>query len=148
MTVYRIPTPSGDTPFSDQRTALDGREYVLAFLWNQRESAWYLYLSDESGTPIASSKIVVNVPLFRRVQSTRKPPGWIVALSEGDVAPGLNSLGDTVVLYYYDAAETLLGNTAPVNAPIYEQGALALPWLMIGDDLLYIGDGDLLYLEA
>jgi hypothetical protein len=144
MTVFIVPTPDGSTPFADQRTALDGREYVLAFAWNGREGSWYLSISDESGEPISTVKILPNTPLFRRVKDARKPPGFLVALSGDDTPPTLADLGTRVVLYYYDAAELLLGNTAPVTVTPYEGSTAPLGWLMIDGDFLVIGDS-LLY---
>lgn len=130
MSVFEIPTPSRDEPFATQRTALDGREYVLSFAWNGREGRWYFGVADESGEPIVSGlKIVPNIPLGRRVRDERMPPGWIVALSEDDTPPALGELGARVRLYYYDAAETLLGNTSPVSVPEYTPGEADLYWI-------------------
>lgn len=146
MTVFIIPTPSGDQPFAEQRSTLDGRDYVLTFQWSAREERWFLSVADESNDPIASGlKIVANVPLGRRVRDARWPPGWIIALSENDEAPLLDELGGRVVLYYYDEAETLLGDTTGFEAPVYTPTDPGRDYLTIDGDYLTI-DGERLYI--
>jgi hypothetical protein len=145
VSVFEIPTPSQDEPFASQRTVLDGREYVLRFSWNDREDRWYLEIADEADSPIASGiKIVPNIALARRVRDERMPPGWILALSEDDTPPLLGELGGRVKLYYYDAAEILLGNTAPVSVPEYVPSEADLMYLTV-DGLLLTVDGMYLY---
>lgn len=145
MTVFIIPTPN-DQPFAEQRSTLDGSDYVLTFQWSAREGSWYLSVADESNDPIASGlKIVPNVPLGRRVRDVRWPPGWIVALSENDEPPLFDELGGRVVLYYYDEAETLLGDTTSFSAPVYTPSDPGRDYLTMDGDYLTI-DGARLYI--
>jgi hypothetical protein len=109
MTVYRIPTSRGAVnAHYEQRSALDGRDYLLTFQWNQREGYWYLDLADEEKQPIAMGlKLVARLPLLIRVQHARRPPGEIICvdLSVDGSDPALESWGVTHELYYYDAEE-------------------------------------------
>jgi hypothetical protein len=91
-----------------QRTALDGREYILDFRWSQREGRWYLDLSDSSGARLASSiKLVVHQPLLKRLRSIPGlPPGELLLLDSRPTpaAPGLEELGAVDSLIYVEAA--------------------------------------------
>lgn len=114
-----IPT---STELSDytQVTTLDGRSYILRFLFNQREDRWYLNLSDADGVSIVDGiKIVVGFFLLRRVTDARRPPGRLIAkdltardaddIAAGDkileLDPGLTDLGARVKLLYLEESE-------------------------------------------
>lgn len=98
-----------------QVTTLDGRDYVLRFLFNEREDKWYLSVADESDVSIVHGiKIVPLVSLLRKVTDARRPPGVLMArdmtgadvdFSAGekivDLDPGLNDLGGRVLLFYF-----------------------------------------------
>jgi len=90
-----IPTVVGSPDYT-LRTRLDGREYNLRFLWNQREGRWYLNISDDSDTPIVSGqKLVCNWPLLRFYQyDKRVPPGdlRVISLSADGSPPGWEDL--------------------------------------------------------
>lgn len=114
----RIPT-STTFPLYSQTTTLDGVDYVLRFLWNQREGSWFFSLLDADEDPIVEGlKVVVNLPLLRLVTDERKPPGVLLAVDttapEVDRAagekvlaldPGLEDLGERVLLLYFSEAE-------------------------------------------
>lgn len=92
----------------DQRVVLDGREYVLAFQWNQREAKWYLSISDQDGSPIVHGiKVVANFPLLRRLRDRRAPPGELYAQDRSGAGadPGLRDFGTRVILVYHPAAD-------------------------------------------
>lgn len=105
------------TELNDYRqvTTLDGRDYVLRFLFNQREGKWYMSMADESDVSIVHGvKIVPLISLLRKVKDERKPPGLLMArdltaadvdFSAGekvvDLDPGLNDLGAGVLLFYF-----------------------------------------------
>lgn len=111
-----IPT---STELADYRqvTNLDGRDYVLRFLYNTREDRWYLYLYDQDESPIVGGiKIVAEIDLLQRVTDPRRPPGILIArdLTASDDAPkiesedpGLNDLGQDgrVKLLYFTESE-------------------------------------------
>lgn len=99
-----------NTAFFQQRVELDGVTYLLDFSLNQRQDAFYLTLSDESGNFILGPlKIVSNWPLLRwHRYEKRLPPGelYAIALNGTPEVPGYNVLGFDVGFYYYDLAET------------------------------------------
>jgi hypothetical protein len=104
-----------------QVTTLDGRDYTLRFLFNQREGKWYMSLSDESDDSIVHGvKIVPLISLLRKVTDARRPPGVLMARDTtaadidfgagekvADLDPGLNDLGARVLLFYFPEDEPL-----------------------------------------
>lgn len=109
MATLVVAVPSGLARWR-QRTVLEGTEYVLAFAWNQRETRWYLSVSDAAGNLLAAGiKLVVNWFLFYRYRSSSGgalPPGELVVLDSraSPQDPGLEDLGATATLVYFDAA--------------------------------------------
>lgn len=95
-----------DTAFWTQRTPLDNSDYLLAFNWNDRDSAWYVSLQDLDGEPIvAGIKLVCNVPLLSKYHYLLTvPPGELMVLSTepGFDIPGLDDLGTRCELIYLD----------------------------------------------
>lgn len=100
-----------EDPYYSQRTRLDGRDYVLRFAYNERESRWYLSLLDESESPIILGiKLVANYSLLYPYRyDPRVPPGEInVADLTGDGSPPtLLELGEgkRCELLYWTRAE-------------------------------------------
>lgn len=115
MTIEAIPTGFAGEGGAEQRTTLDGEDYIFRFWLNQRESRWFFDLYDADRVLIAGGiKIVPNIDLLDRVRSdSRRPPGVIMALdvlSKGEsprtpISPGPDDLGDRVQLLYFDAEE-------------------------------------------
>ncbi len=108
MADLRIPIAPG-VPHQVQRTRLDGREYVLAFRWSQREAQWYLDLRDAEGELLAGPiKLVVHWPLLesRRGARPEMPPGELMLVDgrQTPADPGLDELGDVVQLLYREAS--------------------------------------------
>lgn len=104
----RIINTSTELSGYTQRTILDGREYLLRFLWNMREAKWYLSIADQTGSPIVDGiKVVADFPLTRRIVDERCFPGSLIAMdtSEKGLDPGLTELGDRVVLVYDSVTE-------------------------------------------
>ncbi len=102
--------PTSDTPFYSQRTTLEGREFLLQFIYNQRENVYYLTIRQTDNTVIkAGIKVVTNWPLLRRYKyDARLPPGELYAFSFHDDAPaGFGEIGETkrVRLTYFDSEE-------------------------------------------
>lgn len=102
-----IPLASGNPSFR-QRTPLDGREYVLAFRWSEREARWYFDIFDANGNVLAAGmKIVSNWPLLEsRRFSPGVPPGELFAVDRRaePVDPGFAELGTVVPLVYFPSA--------------------------------------------
>ena len=101
-------TPNGSAHWT-QRTALGGVDYLLTFVWSQREGHWLLTLSDADGSAIASGLCLVTAAyLLTRVVDSRRPPGELLVVDTSganDVDPAFEDLGDRFALLYLDASE-------------------------------------------
>ena len=91
----------------EQITEIDGREYLLRFLWNDRASAWYLDINDQDGNPIVNGvRLVCGViPLAREVVGdSRMWSGdlYCYPTTQDDSDPGIGDLGNRVLLVYDD----------------------------------------------
>jgi hypothetical protein len=103
--IYSIPV-RGDLPSHTVKVTLDGRKYGLAFRWSERESAWYMSISLEDATPIASGiKVVLGMYLNARLAREDAPPGLFMAYdtSGEDQEAGETDLGSRVELLYIDS---------------------------------------------
>ncbi len=103
-----IPTFSGvDTVEAyDQRTQLEGVEYLFQFRYNFRRELWTFSIQALDGTDILTGQTVhVGIPLNRR--AVGGPPGLFLAISETDdiESPTYEELGARVKLCYMTAAE-------------------------------------------
>ena len=111
-----LPTDSSST-YYQQGVTLDGLEYLVDFLWADREGCWYISLADQDENPVAGwIKLVVNVSLLRRFRDDRLPSGVLFCVdmtgqSQDIAAPG--DLGARVPLVYVTADDpdysTILG---------------------------------------
>lgn len=103
-----IPT-SRTSPNYEQRTTLDGREYVLRFRWSERSESWYLQLLDSDENVLTGMvRIVLNLDLLRLHRNVDGiPPGEIRAVdaSGDELRPGFNELGERVRLLYRTESE-------------------------------------------
>lgn len=100
--------PTSTDPLFSQVTTLAGRDYILTFAWNLRESAWYLDIADQDGVVLAASlKLTVNYPLLARRTDPRLPAGVIYPLdrSGAGIDPGLDDLGTRVVLMFIELSD-------------------------------------------
>ena len=101
-------TPGGISSWR-QRTALDGRDYTLAFRWNQRDGHWYLDLATSLGVAIRSGMMLAtSMPLLVGLTGTTRPAGELIIVDTTgavDVDPGFSDLGSRFVLMYVTAAE-------------------------------------------
>jgi len=109
MSITVIPTNSARTHYT-QETLLDGVAFQLGFAWNARQVAWYMSLRKGDGTSMLEGiRLVVGMPLLRKLEVEGRPLGDILALAEAtqDVQgdPGRYDLGDRVKLYYFDGEE-------------------------------------------
>ncbi len=102
MTLYSIPcVPNGRARW-DQRTQLDGRDFMLSFSWNSRDGHWSLSIADQDSVPIVSGiRLVTNFQLLRSVDP-RRPPGELVVVDTDaePVDPDYGSLGTKQQLIY------------------------------------------------
>jgi hypothetical protein len=103
--------PTREDPYYQQRTRIEGRDYVLNFAFNEREARWYLTIADEAGSPIATGiKLVANRRLLRPYRyDDRCPPGELVVSDiSGDGSPPTQleiGEGKRCELLYWTAAE-------------------------------------------
>lgn len=101
--MIEIDTLTDGTTAYDQRTELDGVEYLLTFRWNDRRQRWAFSINGLDGSDILTGATVsLFIPLNRR--AVAGPPGVFLALPESDTTdpPGLLELGARVKLLYLD----------------------------------------------
>ncbi len=106
MATLVLDTLTDGTEAYDQRTELDGIEWIFTFKWNGRRQRWSFSINALDGTAVLTGQTVsLNIPLNRR--QVAGPPGILCAVSE--VAddfepPGLTDLGARIKLLYIEAA--------------------------------------------
>jgi hypothetical protein len=106
MSVLQIDTLTDGSEAYDQRTQLDGVEYLFQFRYNLRRELWSFSIVGLDGTSLLTGQTVhVGIALNRR--AVGGPPGILVAVSETDdiSSPTLQELGERVKLLYLDATE-------------------------------------------
>lgn len=97
-----------DLPSFTQRLVLDGSEYQFDWDWNERESRWYVEISDAEGSPIVRRlKVVTNWPLLRGEADSRIPPGLLMVIDTSGAAadPLYGEWGTRWLLTYTEAAD-------------------------------------------
>lgn len=109
MATLDIPT-RGDHPDYTQRTSLDGRDFILRFLWHPREERWYLYLHDSAEVLLVSVKLVCDVNLLLPAQwDPRIPQGTlrVLSLNQDQSPPKYGELapGERCSLVYFSTVE-------------------------------------------
>ncbi len=106
--VLNIPIVEGGKPFRET-IELEGEEFIFAFSFNQRDSAWYLSIL-KSGVVIALRlRLVAGYNLLEAVISLEKPSGFLylydvdLQSSVGGEAD-IDNLGNRILLVYEEAA--------------------------------------------
>lgn len=103
---FVLPTLTDGTEAYDQRTQLEGVEYLFQMRYNLRRELWSFSIQALDGTPILTGQAVhVGIILNRR--AVGGPPGIFMAISETDdiSSPLLQELGTRVKLCYITQAE-------------------------------------------
>jgi hypothetical protein len=106
MATRVIPIEPGE---ANQRlqVELDGLVFGLLLQWNDRDDAWWLSIATESGDLIVSGiRVIANTPLLRQFVGEAMPEGELTAIdtrSPPSDPPGLDELGDVVLLVYEEA---------------------------------------------
>ena len=112
MAVQIIDTlTDNETPFYEQRTSLEDKDYLFTFYWNPRRNVWTFDLQTLAGTPIiAGQTIRCDTDLLRRSTSAEKPPGLLTAISytTNKTSPGFVDLGGRVQLAYFTSDDAVL----------------------------------------
>lgn len=83
-------------------------EYIFQVRWNQRDTAWYFDLLDDTESPIYSGiKVVLGAFLGSRCTDPRWPIGVFVATdtSNQGLDAGFNDLGARVQVVFYQLSE-------------------------------------------
>ncbi len=102
-----IPTLDDGSANYTMRVRLDGRDFNLRMLWNEREERWYLDIKTDADVPLAMGiKIITNRPLTRfYLYDKRLPQGLLMAhdLTNDGSPPGIYDLapGKRVELTYH-----------------------------------------------
>jgi hypothetical protein len=97
--------------FSTTLVTSDGNvQFGFRARWNSRDSAWYMDISDDTGTTIASGiKIVLGAYLGRQFEHALFRDGVIVAvdLSGKGIDAGIDDLGTRVQVMQLTTADVL-----------------------------------------
>jgi len=91
------------SPNFEQVVTLDGVDFVLVFLWNDRSSSWYMETRDTDRNPLAAfRKIVCDIPFIVMDTTAGLPAGqlWFFTRDGSGTRPGLLDLGQNVQLAY------------------------------------------------
>jgi hypothetical protein len=106
MAVQILTVVQGRARFRE-RTHLDGKEYVLEFRLSERESRWYLDISDVNGVLLVGAlKLVLHRKLLEPLRSVAGlPPGELLLLDTRPTPapPDLDELGVVDQLVYVEA---------------------------------------------
>ncbi len=103
----QVPLRTGIPSFS-QRTSLDGVTFEFDFIWNERESAWYMSVADADGLSLREGvRMAIRWPLLRSVADARRPEGelYLIDLDGTGVEAALGDLNVRVILTYVTGAE-------------------------------------------
>jgi hypothetical protein len=106
MTIRIIRTPTDDSNY-EFVVALDGVDYILRLLWNDRAGRWFLTVKDAAGEGlITARKLCANTPFA--AHDLLGPAGqlWVMCVSPED--PGLRDLGENAILLYVEEATVAL----------------------------------------
>jgi len=101
-TLYKIPLEGVNAWFT-QRVTLDDNDYVLSFIWTERESRWIFSVLDSQGGDIVRGiPLNESVDLLHRFKDARLPEGMLF-LYDGEhlhCECTKEGLGDRWTLYY------------------------------------------------
>lgn len=103
--------PNSDFPAYTETLTLDGFLYVFTFVWNTRETAWFMSISRDNVDLLYGIKVVDNYELIGRFTNLSLPPGLIMALDLENINrnPGRDELGSVVKLVYLTESEVESG---------------------------------------
>ena len=106
--VFEIETLTDGTPYYEQITALDGRDFKLIFSFNPRDDHWYLTIRTEEDERIKGCeglKLAMNSWPIRKVTDLLRPPGEFFVSGDAEKHPGIFDLGAGSVLVYITEPE-------------------------------------------
>jgi hypothetical protein len=108
MATVILPTRTDGTQRYNFRCNLGGSLFGIEMVWNSRESAWWMLLSDSSDNLLCTRKVVVGCALLWRFQSNLALPAgemWAVDTSGQSLDPTLTDLGSRVLLTFQNLAD-------------------------------------------
>lgn len=93
--------------FQSFPVVLDDVQFILKFIWNDRESTWRMDILDATRVPLLSGlKLVPNRALTFEYKGSNLPQGIIGVESEtANVKPTFESLGSTMKITYFTKEE-------------------------------------------
>lgn len=95
------------SPNFTQIVTLDGVQYTMTLLWNDRVNRWFMSLDDLEGNRlITGRKLCAMMPWASHETIDGVPPGklWVVTTGDSDDDPKLTDLGNRVHLMYVEEA--------------------------------------------
>lgn len=104
MALLVIPVDPNESN-QEQITALDGVDFLIRLLYNQRSGAHYLTIRNASGDDLITAfKVVPDIPFAVHIVGEGLPAGqiWIVGADISGEAVGLRELSKRVYLMYVD----------------------------------------------
>lgn len=87
--------PTTEDPFFTLTASLDGRDFVLEFVYMQRSDLYLLHLSSSDGTRLRSGvRLVPSIDLLGGTRQPEWPQGVLLVLASGpdDSPPRLGEL--------------------------------------------------------
>lgn len=106
MALVEIPCRPSGQPQWEQRTQLNGVEYLLTFAWSQREGHWSLSIDDAHGNPLHTGLVfVAGIELVGQLGGVRRVPGGLIVIDTtgaNDLDPGFADLGGRFALVYVE----------------------------------------------
>jgi hypothetical protein len=105
--IFSIPLPADGTPFIQQQVELDGKSYDLDLKYNFRSGSWVISVSFEGDPIVSGRRLTMCMNVFLRATHSSTPPGALIPFNDLDglTPPTLDTLGQVVQLYYWDAEE-------------------------------------------
>jgi len=102
-----LPTRT-DVPRYTFQIDLDESTFNFSFEWNDRDSSWYMSISDADELPLLMGRrVCVGAPLLDRFNKAGLPAGLLYAIDTTgkNIEPDFADLGDRVKLMYLEAAD-------------------------------------------
>ena len=103
--IYLVPAPSTTGSNIEAVVSLDGTDYTIRLLWNERASRWFMTIRDADGSDLVTGfKVVADVPFAVHMLPDGLYPGllWVLDTTGAGEDPGLRDFGSRVVLMYAD----------------------------------------------
>lgn len=102
-----LPTPN-QVAHLRYNVDLSGASYGVAFVWNERDGAWYFHLDGPSGDPVVRGvRVVLNTDLLRSVSGDDRPPYalWVIDPTGGVTEPDYVTISGPVRILYDEPDE-------------------------------------------